>query len=139
MPMIALPITSVIAASLALLALPLTIHVSARRAAIGMKAGVIHKAVFGDADDPMLRNSIRAFGNFIEYVPLALILFALLEIQGAPSKMLWGLGIAFIIGRAIHAISMTFMPLNPAPRGLAMFTTYAAYAVPAWWLLTHAL
>jgi len=134
-----LHITSIIAASLALIALPLTIHISARRAMIGMKAGVIHKAAFGDSGDPMLRNSIRAFGNFIEYVPLALILFALLEIQDAPDKLIWGLGIAFVVGRALHAISMTFIPLIPAPRGLAMFTTYAAYLVPAWWLFRHAL
>lgn len=132
-----LTITSIIAAILALIALPLTIQISARRAMIGMKAGIIHKAAFGDANDLKLRNSVRAFGNFIEYVPLALILFALMEVQGAPSNLIWGLGIAFIIGRIVHALSMTFIPLIPPPRALAMLTTYAAYAVPAWWLLTH--
>jgi uncharacterized membrane protein YecN with MAPEG domain len=132
-----LPITATLAACLALLALPLTIHISVRRAVIGVKAGVIHKAVFSDTGNDMLRNAVRAFGNFMEYVPLAILLIAIMEIQGAPASLLWGLGGVFLAGRIIHAVSMTFIPLIPAPRGFAMFTTYAAYVVPAWWLLTH--
>ncbi len=132
-----LPVTSQLAAILALIALPLTIHVSMRRAMVGMKAGVIHKAAFGDEGDPMLRNSIRAFGNFIEYVPFALVLFAVMEIQGGPASLLWWVGGAFIAGRVVHALSITFLPLVPAPKGLAMLATYTAYGVPAWWLLTH--
>ena len=126
-----LPVTSILAAILGLMALPLSIHISARRAAIGMKAGVIHAAVFGDANDPMLRNAIRAFGNFVEYVPLALIMLALYELNGASTQVLWGLGGAFVIGRFLHAISMTFIPTNPAPRGIAMLTTYAVIGWPA--------
>lgn len=133
-----LPITSMLTALLALLAVPLSVQVSARRAAIGIRAGKIDTAVFGDADNPMLRNSIRAFGNFIEYTPLALILLALMELQGAPGALLWGIGGAFVAGRAIHALAMTFIPHNPAPRGLAMMTTYAVYLVPAWWLIFQA-
>lgn len=134
-----LPITSILAAYLAIIALPLAIHVTVRRAVIGFKAGVIHKAAFGDAGDPLLRNSIRAFGNFIEYVPLALLLFALLELQGAPDGLIWGLGVAFVVGRVIHGVSMTFIPHIPPPRALAMVATYTAYAVSAWWLLRNAL
>ena len=126
-----LPVTTVIAALLALMALPLSIHVSARRASIGMKAGVIHAAVFGYADDPMLRNAIRAFGNFMEYSPLALIMLGLYELNGAPKLTLWWLGGAFVAGRALHAVAMTFIPKMPAPRGIAMFTTYAALGWPA--------
>ncbi|MEO9600779.1 MAPEG family protein [Parasphingorhabdus sp.] len=132
-----LPITSTMAACLALLGLILTIHISARRAMIGVKAGVIHKAVFGDTGDEMLRNSVRAFGNFIEYAPFAVVLIALMELQGAPATLLCWLGGAFVIGRIVHAFSMTFVPLVPAPRGVAMFTTYAVFAVPAWWFLTN--
>ena len=126
-----LPITGFYAALLALLALPLTVQVSARRALIGVKAGVIHKAVFGDADDPMLRNAIRAFGNFMEYVPLALIVFGLAELRGASAELLWWLGGIFVAGRIVHAASMSFIPKQPAPRGLAMFATYAMLGVSA--------
>ncbi|MCB2089628.1 MAG: MAPEG family protein [Sphingomonadaceae bacterium] len=134
--MTALPITATIAGLLALIMLPLTLQVSMRRAMIGMKAGVIHAAVFGDAGNEGLRNADRAFGNFIEYVPMALILLALSEWRGAPENGLWIVGGAFVAGRILHAISMTFIPLKPAPRGIAMMTTYAALLVPAWWLLS---
>lgn len=133
-----LPITSILAICLVLIALPLTIHISMRRALIGMKTGVIDKAVFSDTGDAMLRNSVRAFGNFIEYVPLALLLFALIEIQGASAQLIWWTGGAFVGGRFVHALSMTFIPNNPMPRGLAMITTYTAYILPAWWLFTQA-
>ncbi len=93
------------------------------------------KTVFGDAGDENLRNSVRAFGNFIEYTPLALILFMLVELKGGYETQLWATGIAFVIGRIVHGLSMTFFPLNPQPRGLAMLTTYVAYAFSAWVLL----
>lgn len=130
-----LPVTSTIAALLAILMLPLTIQVSMRRALIGKRSGDIATAVFGDVGDVKLRSSIRAFGNFIEYVPMCLLLLALMELQNAPSQLLWWVGGCFVGGRVIHAVSMSFIPRNPAPRGLAMFTTYAALLVPAWWLL----
>lgn len=132
-----LPITSTIAALLALVALPLTIHISARRALIGVRTGVIHEAAFGDAGSDMLRNATRAFGNFIEYVPFAILLLGLMELQGAPTSLIWWLGGIFVVGRVVHALSMTFIPHIPAPRGVAMLTTYAAFAMPAWWLLTN--
>lgn len=132
-----LPVTSMIAAMLAIVMVPLTVHISVRRAFIGIKSGQLNKAVFGDVGDALLRNSIRAFGNFIEYVPTVLVLFSLMEIQGASSNLLWWLGGCFVVGRIIHGLSMTFIPSIPAPRGLAMFATYAALLVPAWWLLTH--
>lgn len=131
--------TSILASLLACLAIVLSIHISARRAMIGMKAGVIHKAAFGDADDPMLRNSVRAFGNFIEYTPTALILLALMELSGANTSLLWWLGGSFVAGRVIHAIAMTFIPLFPPPRGIAMLTVYATYLGGSFWLLTNIL
>ncbi|MEP5152106.1 MAPEG family protein [Planktotalea sp.] len=132
-----LPITTTCAALLGLISVPLTIHVSVRRAMIGLKSGKIDAAVFGHADDLMLRNSIRAFGNFVEYTPLALILLALLEGQGAPSGLVWGIGGAFVAGRVVHGLAMTFISHNPAPRGLAMLATYAAFLVPSIWMLTQ--
>ena len=131
-----LPITSVLAGLLALLALPLTLHISMRRALIGVRAGVIHKAVFGDAGDPALRSAIRAFGNYVEYVPLALVLIGLMELGGTDSGLLWWTGGLFVAGRVLHALAMTFIPTQPLPRGLAMFATYAVLGVGAWQLLT---
>lgn len=61
---------------------------------------------FGDGGDEKLRHAIRAQGNFIEYVPIALILMLLLELGGAAALLLHALGIALIGGRILHAISL---------------------------------
>ncbi len=133
--MISLPVTSTIAAVLAIVMFPLTLQVSLRRVAVGLAMGGMTMAVFGDQGDEALRNKIRAFGNFIEYVPICLVLFALMELQGAPPLLLWTVGGAFVAGRLLHALSMSLYPFVPPPRGLSMLTTYAALLVPAGWLL----
>lgn len=67
----------------------------------------------GDGGDRILNLRIRAHGNFIEYVPLALILMAALETQGTNPSIIYGLGVALLAGRAAHAIGITrtiFLP-----------------------------
>ena len=132
-----LPVTSMVAAVLACLMFVLTALVSMRRVELGKQSGDIAKFVFGHGEDEKLRRRIRAFGNFIEYTPIALILFALTEYQGAAySLMLW-LGGAFVIGRLLHALGMLLSPRFPLPRVIGMFATYAALLVPAGWMLTN--
>lgn len=126
-----LPITSTIAAVLAILLFVLTLLVSLRRAALGKASGDIAQYVFGDGDDETLRRRGRAFGNLIEYAPMCLIMIALLEAQGASATLLWYLGGAFTVGRIVHAMSMLLIPRNPLPRGLAMMATYAVLLVAA--------
>lgn len=133
-----LPITSTLAALLAALMLPLTLAVSMKRVTLGLSEGNIAKYPTGDGGNDALIGRIRALGNFTEYVPIALILFALMELQGAPNTLLWAVGGAFTAGRLIHAIACIADIGFPPPRGLAMFATYAALGVPAWWLLSNA-
>lgn len=129
MGMIALPVTSIIAAILAIIMFPLTLQVSTRRLAVG-------SVVFGDGGDETLRRRIRAFGNFVEYVPICLILLVLIEFQGARPLWLWITGGLLVAGRVIHALGMLFAT-SPAPRGIAMMMTYGAFLVPAAWLLLN--
>ena len=63
-------------------------------------------AIGDGADDDMARR-IRAHGNFAEYTPLALVLILLLELGGAPAWQLHLLGAALILGRIVHAGSLT--------------------------------
>jgi len=122
--MTSLPITSVTAAVAGLLMLPLTVLVSMRRMAVGQ------------ARDETLRRRIRAFGNFIEYVPMCLILLGLTELAGAPGGLLWVLAGLLLAGRVIHALGMLFDP-TPLARTFGMLMTYAAFSVPAVWLLLN--
>ena len=132
--MISLPVTSTVAAVLALVMFPLTLQVSMRRAALGKAQGSLTAVVFGDGGDEVLRRRSRAFGNFVEYVPTCLVMLALAEVAGATPALLWTLGALLVGGRVLHALGMLYAD-SPAPRGVAMFMTYAAFLVPAGWLL----
>jgi len=57
----------------------------------------------GHGDDHALARAIRVQANFIEYVPMALLLLALLEMAGAPSAWLLVGGAALFVGRLLHA------------------------------------
>jgi hypothetical protein len=46
---------------------------------------------------------LRVQANFVENVPLALILLLLLELNGTPPEILHGFGISLVILRVLHA------------------------------------
>jgi len=127
--MSSLPVTSTIAACLAIIMFPLTFQVSLRRISAG-------NVVFGDAGEDVLRRRIRAFGNFVEYAPMCLVLLALVEMGGGSQILLWTVGGLLLLGRIVHALGMLYAN-NAAPRGAAMIMTYAAFLVPAVWLLKN--
>ncbi|MHC9084595.1 MAPEG family protein [Luteimonas sp. RIT-PG2_3] len=60
----------------------------------------------GDGGHSTLARSVRVHGNFSEYVPLALILMALLELSGVPAAWLWVLGAMLLLGRILHAVGL---------------------------------
>ncbi len=127
--MMSLPITSIFAAVFAVALVGLSGWVSLRRAAV--------KATIGDAGDGILRNRIRAQGNFIEYVPLALVCLALVEGGGASAGTMWMLGGALVVGRTLHATGMfgNSIPL----RVMGMVLTYATLLSAAGRLTLSAL
>lgn len=92
------PVTTVYAALLGLLLVYLSLRVSQnrRRARISLGLG----------EDAELERAARAHGNFVEYVPLALILIMLLEQETAQSWIVHVLGAALLAGRVLHAIGM---------------------------------
>jgi uncharacterized membrane protein YecN with MAPEG domain len=65
------------------------------------------RVAIGDGADEELARRIRAHGNFAEYTPLALVLILLLELGGAPAWQLHLIGAALILGRIVHAWSLT--------------------------------
>ena len=60
----------------------------------------------GDGGNDFILKRVRVHANFIEYVPIALILMALAEIEGAPEWLLHVLGVTLLIGRAIHPLGI---------------------------------
>lgn len=123
--MTVLPITSFLTAGLVIALVCLSFPISLRRMRMG--------DLIGDSRDDLLRRYIRAQGNFIEYVPLALIGLGLVEAQGAPVWLVMAAGAALASGRLLHAIGM----LRPSAslRGVGMILTYLALLLPAGRLL----
>lgn len=57
----------------------------------------------GHGDSESMQRAIRVHGNFTEYAPLALIgMFAMAGLGASPA-WLHGVGIAFTLGRVMHA------------------------------------
>ena len=64
----------------------------------------------GDGGDPVLLRKIRVHANFIEHVPLALLMLALLELGGFAPPWLWLLGAGLLLARVMHAASFSRRP-----------------------------
>lgn len=85
-----------------------------------------------------LTRAIRAQGNFAEYVPFALLLMMLLELNGGPKIFLHGLGIGLIASRLSHAYAISRGDTG-RPRVLGMVGTFAAIVLAAVGLLARVL
>jgi uncharacterized membrane protein YecN with MAPEG domain len=64
----------------------------------------------GTGGDAALERKIRVHGNFIENVPFALLVLALLELGGLPAAWLWVLGSALLLARTLHAVGFSRRP-----------------------------
>jgi uncharacterized membrane protein YecN with MAPEG domain len=93
------PITALWAGLLGLLSLALAMNV--------VRARVSENVIFGDGGVTIVQQRIRVHGNFIEYVPLALVLLLVLELNGTSALVLNVLGGALFVGRLLHAFGLT--------------------------------
>jgi len=65
------------------------------------------KISIGDNANEGLARAIRVHGNFIETVPIALILILIAELSGAPHWMVHVLGVSMVGARISHAIGIS--------------------------------
>ncbi|MCH4152183.1 MAG: MAPEG family protein [Sphingobium sp.] len=127
--MTSLPITSLTAAICGLMLVVLAIMTGLQRTKT--------KTLLGNGTDDVLLRRIRTHGNFTETVPMALILMALAEYQGAGQTLVCIIAALLLCGRALHIVGIlgTVMPA----RGLGMLMTLAAILVPAGYLASIAV
>lgn len=85
----------------------------------------------GDGGNRLLLRRQRAHGNFAEYVPLAIVLMALAELQGTPAPALHLIGGLLIVGRLVHAYGLSREPEPSRTRTLGMGLTFAALVTGA--------
>lgn len=109
-----MPTTLSLAAAAALINLWLSMR-------IGRMRGT-EKIFHGDGGNTLLMQRMRAQANFIENVPLALILIAAIELSGKGGGWLPIVGAVFMFGRVLHPIGMDSTQPAP-PRLIGALTT----------------
>lgn len=90
------------------------------------------KVSVGDGGHPLLTARMRAHANFLEYVPLALILMGLIELRTGPSRLLFALGIALVLARIAHPYGMERPAPNPYRAGGILVTYLVTAALIGW-------
>lgn len=101
---------------------------------LSLRVALLRRAAqvsLGDGGSQQLAHRVRVHGNFIEYVPLALILMALAEIQGQPAWSLHLIGAGMAVGRLLHAYGLSQVPQILRLRALGMVVTLTALIVGA--------
>lgn len=95
-----------------------------------------YKVALGDGSEKLLNKAIRAHGNFAEYVPFALLLMLMVELQlEQESPYLHVLGIALLFGRFLHAYAVS-QPSEPLKfRVYGMLLTFIVLIASALWAL----
>ena len=89
-------------------------------------------------EDPMLQRATRVFGNFTEYVPIALILLLIAELNSVHPYILHGCAVLLLFGRTIHAYGLRHHVGPSWQRTAGMLGTFAcmvSLAVVNVWML----
>jgi uncharacterized protein len=92
------PITTLYALPLAVIFLVLFMNVTMNRSKLNLS--------IGDGGHANLLEQIRKHGNFVEWVPMVLILMALAEANRTGSIWLHAAGILLVVGRVLHPIGL---------------------------------
>lgn len=131
-----LPITALYAGLLAIFALYLSFQAGTFRG----KSGVI--LLHGDPVNWELTEKVRRHQNFLEYVPMLLILMGLIEINGGSIMFIHVVGVLLILARIAHATGLRHDSMSSPGRtigaaGTALLTLVTAgYTI---WIAAGAL
>jgi uncharacterized membrane protein YecN with MAPEG domain len=85
----------------------------------------------GDGGDALLLSRIRIHGNAAEYVPLALILMLILELNGGSARWLHVLGVALLVGRVAHVQGLSQSTGTSAGRFVGNILTWSVIMIAA--------
>ncbi len=113
--------TLIFAALFGILHVIFTLRVGAYRFSSGIS--------LGDDGDKELRNRIRGHGNFVENVPLGLLLLLLNDLNGLGATWLIALGSVLLVSRIIHYLMIVTRALPVFFRPLSMIGTLGTILV----------
>ena len=116
-------VTPLYAGLLALWLLVLALRVVQRRSATHI--------YIGDGGDPALVRTMRGQANFTEYVPLALLLLAILELSRFSLYALHALGATLVLARVLHGYAFGFATQFRFGRYWGAVLTFCVIAIEA--------
>lgn len=106
-------------------------------AAAGKMRGRLNVSV-GDGGNLALLCAMRRHANFAEWVPLALILIALLELNAAPRLAIHWFGSILVVSRVLHAVGLKPDTMKSLPRLVgAVGTVLVTFAASVWLILLY--
>lgn len=120
-----IPITALYAGVFAIFALVLSFRAGSYRGKA--KASIL----FGDPPNMELAERVRVHQNFLEYVPILLIVMGAMELNGASATFLHAIGGLLVIARIAHAVGLKHDNMAHVGRligagGTALLTLVAA-------------
>ena len=83
----------------------------------------------GDGGERLLHKAVRAHGNAAEWIPIALILLVVAELNRVSPTVLHACGAIFVAARVLHAIGLTRSSGPSWPRALGVVGTLGSIAV----------
>lgn len=118
-PLLFTPVTAFYGAILAALYVYLSFMVIGQRRA--KKIGI------GDGGDKQMQQVIRVHANFVEYVPFAVVLMLLAEINHTAAIWLHVAGVALIAARMLHAYGIRHSSGVSWQRFIGVIATFLVY------------
>jgi len=116
-------ITALYAGILALIVIALAINVTVHRVKL--------RVPLGDGGNAEMRRMIRLHGNAAEYIPLALVLMAIYELNAGSHTALHVIGIALIAGRVLQTWGMWATDQTNIGRQIGQSLTWLSVAALA--------
>jgi uncharacterized membrane protein YecN with MAPEG domain len=109
--------------------------------AIAYKAGSLRGKLgvpLGDGGNTDLLLAMRRQANFVEWVPMALVLLALLELNGTGQLALHILGALLVLFRACHAVGIQAHSMKSVARFVgAMGTMLVTGVLSVWCIVSY--
>ncbi|MEM6708998.1 MAG: MAPEG family protein [Pseudomonadota bacterium] len=88
----------------------------------------VNAARYPDWKEPA---AVRTQANFVENVPLALLLLYLVETAGAPGSVVHAFGVALVVFRCLHAVGLARYPGANYPRLIGAQGTFVVLSMLA--------
>ena len=112
----------------------MSIAISAKAGGLRGKTGIS----IGDGGNQEMLLAMRRHANFVEYVPLALILIWLMEANGAPNLAIHCLGAGLVVTRLCHAVGLKADTIQGAGRLVGAAGTALVTVVASIWVIVLA-